>query len=168
MTGSRSGVAWQHGEFLYVVVVDSQVASQASSSRYGGSHRLISAFGQGVGGIGRTLDTRFDVSPKAPTLTIDADLDVGGSTYRRRRPRMTDHDTTTAPDAARTLRSGLAVRRRPPGLGVASRRPRDHLGSDLVLCTLLGCRCVLLRALVPQARVDALDGAAIDFGLTLR
>jgi phage shock protein PspC (stress-responsive transcriptional regulator) len=47
----------------------------------------ISAFGQNVGGIGRSLNTRFDVSPKAPTLTIDADLDVGGIDLHTEEPR---------------------------------------------------------------------------------
>jgi hypothetical protein len=37
----------------------------------------ISAFGQDVGGFGHTLNTRLDVSSQAPTLTIDATLDIG-------------------------------------------------------------------------------------------
>lgn len=37
----------------------------------------ITAFGQDGGGLGHTLDTRYDISPSAPTLTVDAQLDVG-------------------------------------------------------------------------------------------
>ncbi len=36
------------------------------------------AFGDHGGGIGQTFDTRVEASRKAPTLTIDATLDVGG------------------------------------------------------------------------------------------
>jgi phage shock protein PspC (stress-responsive transcriptional regulator) len=47
----------------------------------------ISAFGQDVGGLGRTLNTRLDASRKAPTLTIDADLDIGAIDLHTEGPR---------------------------------------------------------------------------------
>ncbi len=47
----------------------------------------ISAFGQDVGGFGHTLNTHLDASRHAPTLTIDANLDIGAIDLHTEEPR---------------------------------------------------------------------------------
>ena len=66
----------------------------------------MSAFGQDEGGWGDAMTTHHVVGADAPTLTIDAQLDIGGIDLHTEESTMSDLDQTTT-KSAHSWRDGL-------------------------------------------------------------